>query len=219
LHLLHLLAELLDLVAQGSEQRPQLFLAALGKTLRFFLQNFTRQGFELVSQGLLGGLQERQFVGQVLALVALSASPRACNSVRSRSRSAANCAMVAARSLAKDSKPARAADWDWDSAWAWDNAARTADSSAASSSLRRSVCAFSAFAATDLNKKPRTIPANAAAIAAIKACMDLSSSPNVRLRPVHFLSILALRSRSSAAHPCSLILDPCSLLYTPSAAR
>ena len=68
LRLLHLLAELADLLLERRQQRPQLFLAALGKTLRLLFQNLAGQSLELVGQRLLGRLQQRQFFRQTLPL-------------------------------------------------------------------------------------------------------------------------------------------------------
>ena len=54
----NLVAEFLDLVAQGGEQRGKVFLAAFGKAFRLSFEDVAGEGFKLVGEGLPGGIEE-----------------------------------------------------------------------------------------------------------------------------------------------------------------
>ena len=62
-------AELLDLITQWIEQSADFFLAAFGEGFGFLVEDVGGERGKLVGEGLLGGFEERDLFGQILALV------------------------------------------------------------------------------------------------------------------------------------------------------
>jgi len=68
LGLLNLFAKLLDLVAKRVEERAKFLLIAFGKGLRFFVEDFSGEGLELVGKVFFCAFEQRDLLCQALPL-------------------------------------------------------------------------------------------------------------------------------------------------------